>query len=136
MNKVIETGYIASDVELKQTPNGTDVATFRLAVKRPHTNDTTDFFTVVCWRNTASFVAKYFKKGSGIEVSGVLTSRSWQDQNGNKRYAVEIQADEVDFGKKSQNDTADSANTESKDFPNGQVVPHFEEMNEDDDLPF
>ena len=134
MNKVIETGYIASDVELRQTPEGTNVAQFNLAVKRPHTKDKTDFFKVVCWRNTAEFVSKYFAKGSGIEVVGSLQTRSWEDQNGEKRYAVEIVADEVDFGKKSKSDSSNESQGSAPSY-NPYEVPKFEEV-KDDYLPF
>lgn len=100
MNKVFLTGYIASDIELKTTPQGISVATFSLAVKRPMSkSEITDFINIVCWRSTAEFVSKYFKKGSGIETIGVLTVRKWQDKDGNNRYSTEVIADEVDFGK-------------------------------------
>lgn len=132
MNKVILTGYIASDVELKATTQGTSVVTFTLAVKRPKTkNDTTDFITIVCWRSTAEFVSKYFKKGSGIEVSGVLTIRKWQDKDGNNRYSTEVVAEEVDFGKKSKDENGQSSEKETIQ-PQGDFV----EITDDDDLPF
>ena len=134
MNKAYLSGYIASDVELKTTQQGTSVVTFQLAVKRPRTKeDVTDFITIVCWSNTAEFVSRYFHKGSGIEVSGTLTVRKWQDKNGNNRYSTEVVADEVDFGKKSKED-------KPQDQP---PVPQYtspkesyEEIADDDDLPF
>ena len=133
MNKVFLTGYIDSEIELKATPQGTPVVTFQLAVKRPRTkNDVTDFITVVCWRSTAEFVSRYFRKGGGIEVSGVLTVRKWKDKSGNNRYSTEVVADDVDFGKKSKDDK-----------PQAQGMPQyappsesFEELSDDDDLPF
>ena len=107
--------------------------TFQLAVKRPRTKeDVTDFITIVCWRNTAEFVSRYFHKGSGIEVSGALTVRKWQDKNGNNRYSTEVVADEVDFGKKSKED-------KPKEQEAPQYAPpkeSFEEITDDDDLPF
>lgn len=134
-NKVFETGYIASDIELKQTNEGTNVTSFKLAVKRPRTKDKTDFFTVVCWRNNAEFVSKYFSKGSGIEVSGYLQSRTWEDQNGEKRYAIEIVAEDVDFGKKSKGENSNEAETAAPAFSAPQPA-NFEQLNPDDDLPF
>ena len=120
MNKVILTGYIASDIELKTTNQGTSVTSFRLAVKRPKTkNDTTDFLTIVAWRGTAEFISKYFHKGSGIEVCGIVTTRKWQDKDGNNRYATEIVAEGVDFGEAYQ------------------TSQQFSEIEEDDgELPF
>ncbi len=136
MNKVFLTGYIASDVELKTTAQGTSVVTFQLAVKRPKTkNDTTDFITIVCWRSTAEFVSKYFRKGSGIEISGIITVRKWQDKDGNNRYSTEIVANEVDFGKKSKDD-----DQQGQSYSQPQYTPpqnaEFEEIGDDDDLPF
>lgn len=135
MNKVILTGNIASDVELKTTPQGVSVTSFSLAVKRPRTkNDVTDFITIVCWRSTAEFVSKYFRKGSGIEVSGILTQRKWQDKDGNNRYATEVIADEVDFGKKSKADASATDNAASAAYAH-QESGDFSEV-ADDDLPF
>ena len=130
MNKVILSGYIASDIDLKQTTSGVAVATIQLAVKRPHTKDQTDFFTCNFWRGTAEFLANYFKKGSGIEIVGTLTTRTWDDQNGNKRYAVEVNVDEAEFGKKSKDDSGADTSVKKSD------LPKFEELSNEDDLPF
>ena len=66
MNRVILSGYIASPIELRSTTNGTPVLTFQIAVRRPkQAEKITDYFTVVCWKNNAEFVSKYFEKGSG-----------------------------------------------------------------------
>lgn len=135
MNKVFLTGYIASDIELKSTSQGTSVVTFQLAVKRPKTkNDVTDFITIVCWRSTAEFVSKYFKKGSGIEVSGIITVRKWEDKNGNNRYSTEVVADEVDFGKKSKDDNQQAQSQGQQQY--SVQADDFEEIGDDDDLPF
>ena len=138
MNKVVLTGRIAQDIELKTTTSGVSVCTFNLAVKRPKAkDDTTDFFTVVCWRNTAEFVSRYFRKGNGIEVAGMLTVRKWQDKNGNNRYATEIVADEVDFGKSSsKNGDGNDDNTASTTYAQQPSGQDFAELPDDDDLPF
>ncbi len=131
MNKVILTGYVASDVELKTTTNGTSVVSFRLAVRRPRTkNDTTDFLNIVAWRSTAEFISKYFHKGSGIEISGIVTTRKWQDDSGNNHYSTEIVVEDCDFGKKSKSDGNGPASysTPQDDFK--------ELEDEDDDCPF
>ena len=134
MNKVILSGYIASDIELKTTNQGTSVTNFRLAVRRPRTkNDTADFLTIVAWRSTAEFISKYFHKGSGIELSGIITTRKWQDKDGNDRYATEIVVEDVDFGKGSK-DGGNSNNESSYQEPQ---QGGFTEYNDDDeDLPF
>lgn len=132
MNKVILSGYIASDIELKTTNQGTSVANFRLAVRRPRTkNDTTDFLTIVAWRSNAEFISKYFHKGSGIELSGIVTTRKWQDKDGNNRYTTEIVVEDVDFGKGSK-DGGNSSNESSYQEPQ---QGGFTEYDDDEDLP-
>lgn len=132
MNKVILTGYIASDIELKTTNQGTSVTSFRLAVRRPKTkNDMTDFLTIVAWRSTAEFISKYFHKGSGIEIYGIVTTRKWQDKDGNNRYATEIVAEGVDFGKHS---TEDGNHSGGEAYQASQQFSEFEE--DDGELPF
>lgn len=135
MNSVVLSGYVATDIELKSTQNGIPVTSFKLAVKRPKTkNDITDFFTLVCWRHTAEFVAKHLSKGSGIEVKGILTTRSWEDKDGAKRTTVEVVVDEVEFGKsnKAKAESQSSAPT----FTPGPATDFEEIVVEDDDLPF
>lgn len=100
-NKAILIGNMVADPELKQTPSGVSVCRFRLGVQRKFAKDegqqTADFLDVVAWRQTAEFVSKYFKKGNPILVCGQIQSRNWEDNNGVKRYSVEILADEVSF---------------------------------------
>lgn len=135
MNKVVLTGNISSDIELRKTNSGKYVTSFSLAVRRPKVKDVTDFLTIVCWEKTAEFVSKYFKKGSGIEVSGILTARKWDDKDGNKRISVEVTADEVDFGKNSSSDNNDDSSV--KDTSNTSKHEDFEEIEDyDDDVPF
>ena len=100
-NKVILMGRLTADPELKQSASGTSVVSFSLAVDRRYTKEgqekQTDFITVVAWRQTAEFISKYFNKGSAILVCGEIQTRSWEDNNGNKRYATEVIASEVSF---------------------------------------
>ena len=106
-NKVILIGNMVADPELKQTPQGTSVCSFSLAVNRKMEKDKCDFINVVAWRQTAEFVCKYFKKGEPILVCGQIQTRSWQDSKGEKRYTTEVVADEVSFvGNKRESDTA------------------------------
>ena len=100
LNKVILGGHVTADVELKQTPTGVAVCSFSVAVNRRVAKDAeqqTDFINCVAWRNTAEFIAKYFHKGSSICIVGQIQTRSWQDQQGNKRYATEVVVDETYF---------------------------------------
>lgn len=100
LNNVVLMGRLTKDPELKQTPQGISVAQFSLAVERNYSKGEekqTDFINITAWRSTADFVAKYFTKGQLVAVRGRLQTRQWQDQNGQKRYATDVVADEVFF---------------------------------------
>lgn len=96
-NKVILGGKMVENPELRVTPQGINVTSFRIAVNRRGAGNNTDFFSVQAWRSTADFVTKYFRKGSSICVVGSIQNREWTDQNGQKRYATDIVADEAYF---------------------------------------
>lgn len=108
MNKAILVGNLTKDPEMRTTPNGVSVTSFTVAVQRRYKdadgNYQADFINCVAWRSTAEFVAKYFTKGSRIGVVGTIQTRTYDDQNGNKRYVTEVVADEVEFAEsKTQN---------------------------------
>ena len=141
LNKVILGGRLTSDVELKQTQTGTPVCSFSIAVNRRFAGkdapQQADFFNVTAWRATAEFVARYFKKGSSICVVGSLQNRSWTDQQGQKRYATDIVADEVQFVD-SKSDAQGGAAAPTY-MPDAYIAPPkgtFEEVGRDDNLPF
>ena len=99
-NIVVLTGRICQPVELKTTPSGISVCTFTIAVDRAYKEGEekqTDFLNVVCWRSTAEFVSKWFKKGSLIGIEGSIQTRKYQDKDGNNRTAFEIVANNVHF---------------------------------------
>lgn len=100
MNKVILIGNMASDPDARTTPNDVHWCSFRLAVQRRYAGADgkreADFLTVVCWRATADFCAKYLKTGRKIAVEGSIQTRSYDAQDGTKRYVVEIIADSVE----------------------------------------
>lgn len=111
LNNVVLMGRLTKDPELRQTPQGVSVSQFSLAVERNYSKGEekqTDFINIIAWRNTADFVSKYFTKGQLVAVRGRLQTRTWQDQNGQKRYATDVVADEVFFaesrGKTEQTD--------------------------------
>lgn len=127
MNKIIITGRLTHDPEVKQTTNGVAVVNITVAVDRPYSKNqekVTDFITVVAWHQTAEFIGKYFTKGKPIAVVGSLQSRKWQDRNGNNNTAWEVQAESVEFVIGSENTT-----TEKKAEEPGLSV-------DDDDIPF
>jgi single-strand DNA-binding protein len=96
-NKVILGGRLTADPELKTTPSGVSVTTFTVAVNRRSAKEAADFLTVTAWRATAEFITRYFRKASSICVVGSLQTRSWTDQQGQKRFATDIVADEAFF---------------------------------------
>ena len=159
LNKVIIMGRITRDLELKYTPSNVAVCSFTVAVDRRFVRQgeerQTDFINVVAWRQQAEFVAKYSSKGRMINVVGSLQTRSWDDQNGNKRYATEVIADEINFCGEPRQDggqggQAPSYNNSAPNQYNGnsyQSAPQqynnassqsegFEPIDVDDDLPF
>ena len=147
-NKVILIGNLTQDPELKQTSNGTSVCSFSIAVNRRFTKadqgqQSVDFINIVTWRERAEFVSKYFKKGKPILICGQLQTRTWTDQQGNKRYATEVVADEVSFVESraaSEGNGASSASyaPEAYGAPGykSSSAPEFEEISGDDSLPF
>ena len=101
MNKVNLVGRLTRDPEVKNTTTGKAVATFTLAVDRRFKNKDgqkeADFIPLVVWGKQAEFVGQYLSKGSQIGVSGRLQVRSYDGQDGQRRYVTEVVADEVYF---------------------------------------
>lgn len=101
MNKVILIGNLAADPESRTTQSGLSQCTLRLAVQRRFANQQgqreSDFFNVVCFRQTAEFCAKFLAKGRKVAVEGSLQTRSYEAQDGSKRYVTEVLADSVEF---------------------------------------
>ena len=143
-NKVILGGRLTADPELRQNPSGIAVTSFSIAVNRRYSKNAseqqTDFFNVVAWRQNAEFISRYFRKGSSICVVGTIQNRSWTDQQGQKRYATDIIVDEAHFvdskgeGPAMGGYTPDSYQTPG--FASDAGAPRFEEMSNDDDLQF
>lgn len=132
LNKIFITGRLVCDPELKQTPSGTSVTSFRIACDRDFKSDKgereADFVSIVAWRWTAEFIAKNFNKGRLITVVGRLQMRNYTDKDGNKRTATEIVAENVYF--------SDSRPT-SHETQTSDVSDNFSELDDDSgDLPF
>ena len=129
MNSVILLGRLTAAPELKTTTQGTSVTAFCIAVDRRFQSKDgerqTDFINCVAWRSTAEFINRYFTKGDPITIQGEIQSRKYQDKDGNKRIAVEVQVNDVRFvPAKSNGNNAPAENNE------------FTETDFDDDLPF
>lgn len=98
VNSVVLVGRLATDPEMRYTPNGVAVTSFRLAVNRlarrdqPAEERQADFFDIVTWRQTAEFCGNYLSKGALVSVEGRLQARSWETQDGQRRRNVEVVA--------------------------------------------
>ena len=149
LNKVILCGRLTADPELKQTTSGIAVVSFTLAVNRRFQSKSTDgtqaaqqadFISVVAWRQTAEFISRYFRKGSALCITGSIQTRSWQESQGQKRYATEVVADEAMFVDSKNESGAPSQFNDSYNAPSYSSAPasapKFEEIKTDDDLPF
>ena len=139
MNKVILIGNLARDPELKQTASGTVVCQFTIAVQRRFANAEgrreADFLNVIAWRQLAENCARYLAKGRKAAVEGSIQTRSYDAQDGSKRYVTEIIADSVEF----LSPAAQSAPLPEE--PPANIRPQQTHMNEfqeidDDELPF
>lgn len=142
INKTILGGRLTADPELKQTTSGISVCSFSLAVNRKFQKEgeqQTDFINCVAWRSTAEFISRYFKKGSSLCIVGNIQTRTWTDQNNQKRYATEVIVDEAMFVD-SKNDAqgTETANPDNyvPEAYTTPTTPNFEEASTDDDLPF
>ena len=101
MNKAILIGRLTKDPDLRSTQSGTSVTTFTLAVERNFSNQQgekeADFIPIVTWRGLADTCARYLTKGRLTAVSGRMQVRSYDGQDGQRRYVTEVVADEVQF---------------------------------------
>lgn len=103
LNKIFLQGRLVADPEMRHTPSGVAVASFRMAVDRDFKDKETgekkaDFINVVAWRATAEFVSRFFSKGRMAVVEGRLQIRDYTDRDNNKRTIAEVVADNVYFG--------------------------------------
>jgi len=100
LNKVMLIGRLGADPEIRYTADGTAVANFRLATNRSvkrgeQWEEETDWHRVVAWRRLGEISGQYLNKGSLVYVEGQLRTRSWEDQDGNKRYITEVHAKDL-----------------------------------------
>ena len=133
LNKVMVMGNLGNEVEMRFTPTGTEVSTFRVAANSKFTNsrgetrEETEWFSVVTWSKLAELCNQYLHKGSRVYVEGRNKTRSWDGQDGQKHYRTEVIASRVIFldsphGKEAVGEAPDASETD------GGVVP--------DDIPF
>lgn len=132
MNKVILIGRLTKDVELKYTPSGSAVANVTVAVDRysKEGDKSADFINVVVWNKSAENLAQYKGKGDQIAVEGSLQTRSYEAQDGSKRYVTEVLASRIEFIG-SKGDGGKKATQQAPGSQYGEPVSFS-----DEDLPF
>ena len=151
MNKVYLIGNLTRDPEMRSTSTGIPVCNFSIAVNRRFRNaqtgqQETDFFNIVAWRQLAELCSRYLAKGRKVAVVGSIQTRTYEAQDGSKRSAFDIVADEVEFLS-----AANAGNASSSDYhaavsapaaPRMQQAPSFAPADsgftqvDDDELPF
>lgn len=130
MNKIQIIGRLTADPELRSTGSGVQVCSFTVAVNRRFNREETDFFPVTVWKEAAVNCNKFLAKGSQVGVCGSLQIRRYDDKDGIKRTAIDLQADEVEF-LSARNESAPAS-------PNNKPEVKVSELDEveDDDMPF
>lgn len=138
LNRVIMVGRLTRDPEIRNTPSGTPVAKFGIAVnRRPNKQgeNVADFFNVTAWSKLAELCQQYISKGSLVAIEGRLQSSSWETAEGQKRSAVEIVADNVQFLSRSTG-ASDSYAQPANQGQNRDAQPvSVESADSSDDLP-
>ena len=143
LNRVQLIGNLGKDPEVRAIPSGAKVANFSIATTESYTgkdgqkSDKTEWHNIVLWRGLAEVAEKYLRKGSQVYIEGKLSTRSWDDKDGQKRYTTEIIADNLVMLCKPAGDRAESRPTQagatgtSSTYRASSTPPQA-----DDDLPF
>ena len=142
INRAVLVGRLTKDPELRRTANDIPVTTFTLAVNRPYSNQSgerdADFIQCVVWRRQAETVSQFVFKGSLVGIEGRIQTRSYDDQDGNRKYITEIVCDSVQFlepkGSSSDTQNTNQASSSNQNKPNKKDTQKFELP--EDDLPF
>ena len=131
VNRMILQGRLCADPEMRRTQNGTAVCSFRVAWSETiKDRETNLFLNCVAWQGTAELICKYFRKGKELAVEGRLSTREYDDRDGNRRSVTEMTVDRVHFCGKNEDAQGMPPRTDGKS--------QFVEIDEDDmsDLPF
>ena len=131
MNKVILIGRLAKDPEVRYTQSGKAVASFPLAVNRPWSKDgkqTADFIPIIAWQKLAEIVGNNLIKGAQISIEGRMQVRSYDAQDGSKRYVTEIVANEIEF--------LSAKHKQSEEEPAAAGAGQFGPAVPDEEIPF
>jgi single-strand DNA-binding protein len=137
VNKVILIGNLGRDPELKFTPSGVPIAKFSIATTERfkdsdgNPREQTEWHNIVLWRRLAEIANEYLKKGSPVYIEGRIQTRSWEDENGQKRYMTEIQGDRIQLlGRREEGPPEEPSDTPA------EAPAKKDTMENEDDLPF
>lgn len=141
MNKFQFMGRLTRDPETRVLPNSnTQVTNFSLAVNRRFADQNgerkTDFFNLTAFGKLAEFCSKYYRKGQQVLVEGRIQNRSWDDQNGQKRYATDFIVENAYFADSRRENEGASFGTDDVATPSSSVDGEFITIDDTDDLPF
>ena len=140
MNKVFLIGNLTRDPELSETPSGVTLCRFAIAVNRNYSTDgerQTDFFNCTAWRGLAETVSRYAKKGKKVAVSGSIQIRNYEGNDGVKRTAVDIVAQDVEFLSPRENGGDDFYDAPAeKPASSAKKKPALQSFDDDGDIPF
>lgn len=146
INKAIIYGNLTRDPELKSLPSGSQVCEFGVATNRVWKDkngvrqESADYHNIVVFGRQAELIKQYLRKGSGVFLEGRIQNRSWDAQDGTKRYRTEIVADRIQFGPKSGGSTSNQdSNSAKASADNEEKAPAIEYPEEEinaEDIPF
>ena len=136
INKMILQGRLVKDVDKRMTKNDVAVSSFTVAWSEKYgQTEQVLFMNCVSWNNQAEFIANYFKKGDMIVVEGKLTTRSYEDGNGDKRYVTELTVDKAHFCGSKQDSKPQQVAGDLSTYSSG-TDDDFKSTSDDEDLPF
>ena len=124
MNKIILTGNLTKEPELRRTQLGKAVVKVGIAVNQGYGDkQTTDFFNLIAWEKTAELIGKYLNKGSKVLVEGRLKNNNYEDNKGVKHYGVDVIVESIEF----MDSKSSSKKKATNDYNDGMTICHFEE---------
>jgi len=141
LNKVILIGNLGADPEIKEMGDGTKMAKFSIATTEKYKNkqgelvSTTDWHNIVLWRRTAEVAEQYLKKGDSVCIEGKIKTRSWEDENGVKKWATDIQGDSMTMLGSKREEKPNTAHQGPSDMSNDTTAENTESSVKND-LPF
>lgn len=138
INIAVLQGRLTADPEVRTINSGKEVVSFTLAVDKKFSNDNSaDFIPIVAWDKNATFISRYFRKGSQIALEGTITSRTYEDKNGKKQTRIEVVASHASFcGSKSESKQVAPTEDKTAQVNSQSVSVPYADDYEEDKLPF